>query len=109
MFTQKKRNYICNVPSKYFTILESFHFYQYDLLRELAALKTPLEIKIIKNLTLLFILKLHRIFATESFPHLRLVFQEYHKLTGQLKEFVKSGFWKKPKVKIFDAYNGVTF
>ena len=39
-------------------------------------------IKIIKNLTLLFILKLHRIFATESFPHLRLVFQEYHKLTG---------------------------
>ena len=41
---KKKRNYICNVPSKYFTILESFRFYQYDLLRELAALKTPLEI-----------------------------------------------------------------
>jgi hypothetical protein len=26
---------------------------------------------------------LYRIFATESFTHLRLVFQEYHKLTGQ--------------------------
>ena len=47
---QKKRNYICNVPSKYYTILESFHFYQYDLLRELVALKTPLEIlKIFKG------------------------------------------------------------